>query len=167
LNIIAEHELHSLCNHRKAATVLTPHPGEMARLIRKKKELVVQQPVESLKECIDLTHAVVLLKGAATLLSSPDEVLYLNHFPNSGMATAGSGDVLAGMIGGLLAQGIQGFDAAQIGVYLHSLSGSKAGTKLSPRGMIATDIIKNIPHAYRELQRKYGEEEEPRMAQLL
>jgi len=167
LNIISEHELHSLCIHRKAATVLTPHPGEMARLIHKNKEQVVQHPVESLKECIELTHAVVLLKGAATLLSSPDEVLYLNHFPNSGMATAGSGDVLAGMIGGLLAQGMPGFDAAQTGVYLHSLSGSKAASKLSPRGMIATDIIKNIPHAYRELQKKYGEEEEPRMAQLL
>jgi hydroxyethylthiazole kinase-like uncharacterized protein yjeF len=167
LNILAEHELHSLCIHRKAPTVLTPHPGEMARLIRKNKEDVVQNPVESLKKCIELTHSVVMLKGAATLLSSPDEVLYLNHFPNAGMATAGSGDVLAGMIGGLLAQGMPGFDAAQTGVYLHSLSGSKAASKLSPRGMIATDIIKSIPLAYRELHKKYDEEEEPRMAQLL
>jgi NAD(P)H-hydrate epimerase len=71
------------------------------------------------------------------------------------------------MIGGLLAQGMPGFDAAQAGVYLHSLSGSKAASKLSPRGMIATDIIKNIPLAYRELHKKYDEEEEPRMAQLL
>lgn len=167
LNLIAEHDLHSLILHRKSPTVLTPHPGEMARLIRKKKDDVVQFPVDSLKKCIELTHSVVLLKGAATLLSSPDEVMYLNHFPNSGMATAGSGDVLAGMIGGLLAQGMLGFDAAQTGVYLHSLAGSKAASKLSPRGMIATDIIRNIPLAYRELHRKYDEEEEPRMAQLL
>jgi hydroxyethylthiazole kinase-like uncharacterized protein yjeF len=167
LNIISENDLHSLCIHRKAATVMTPHPGEMARLIRQNKDEVVQNPVEALKKCVELTHSVVLLKGAATLLSSPDEVMYLNHFPNSGMATAGSGDVLAGMIGGLLAQGMPGFDAAQAGVYLHSLSGSKAASKLSPRGMIATDIIKNIPLAYRELHRKYDEEEEPRMAQLL
>jgi len=167
LNIIAEHNLHSLCIHRKAPTVLTPHPGEMARLIRKTKEEIVQNPVDALKQCINLTHSVVMLKGAATLISSPDDVLYLNHFPNSGMATAGSGDVLAGMIGGLLAQGMPGFDAAQTGVYLHSLSGSKAASKLSPRGMIATDIIKSIPLAYRELHKKYDEEEEPRMAQLL
>jgi hydroxyethylthiazole kinase-like uncharacterized protein yjeF len=167
LNIIGEHDLHALCVHRKAPTVLTPHPGEMARLIRRTKEDVVQNPVDSLKKCIELTHSVVLLKGAATLMSSPDDVLYLNHFPNSGMATAGSGDVLAGMIGGLLAQGMPGFDSAQTGVYLHSLSGSKAASKLSPRGMIATDIIKNIPLAYRELHKKYDEEEEPRMAQLL
>ena len=167
LNIIAEHTLHSLCIHRKAPTLLTPHPGEMARLIQKDKEYVVQNPIESLNECIERTNAVVMLKGAATLISSPEEVMYLNHFPNSGMATAGSGDVLAGMIGGLLAQGMPGFDAAQTGVYLHSLSGSKAASKLSPRGMIATDIIKNIPLAYRELHKKYDEEEEPRMAQLL
>ena len=167
LNLIAEHNLHSMCIHRKAPTVLTPHPGEMARLINRSKEEVVQSPVDSLKKCIALTHSVVMLKGAATLLSSPDEVMYLNHFPNSGMATAGSGDVLAGMIGGLLAQGMPGFDAAQTGVYLHSLSGAKAASKLGPRGMIATDIIKNIPFAYRELHKKYDEEEEPRMAQLL
>jgi NAD(P)H-hydrate repair Nnr-like enzyme with NAD(P)H-hydrate dehydratase domain len=70
------------------------------------------------------------------------------------------------MIGGLLAQGIPGFDAAQVGVYLHSLAGARAA-KRSPRGMMAGDIIKQIPGAYLELQKKYGEEEEPRMAKLL
>ena len=71
------------------------------------------------------------------------------------------------MIGGLLAQGVSGFDAAQVGVYLHSLAGDRAARRISSRGMIATDIIKNIPQAYQELQKKYGEEEEPRMAKLL
>jgi hydroxyethylthiazole kinase-like uncharacterized protein yjeF len=167
LNVISEHELHALCQNRKAPTVLTPHPGEMSRLLKIKKEEIVQDPIAAVRRAVDLTHSVVALKGAATLLLSPDEVLYLNHFPNIGMATAGSGDVLAGMIGGLLAQGVPGFDAAQIGVYLHSLAGARAAAKLSPRGMIATDIIKSIPYAYRELQKKYGEEEEPRMAKLL
>jgi len=108
-----------------------------------------------------------MLKGAATLILNPDDIMYLNHFPNAGMATAGSGDVLAGMIGGFLAQGVPGFDAAQIGVYLHSLAGARAARKTHSRGMIATDIIRNIPHAYSELQKRYGEEEEPRMARLL
>jgi NAD(P)H-hydrate repair Nnr-like enzyme with NAD(P)H-hydrate dehydratase domain len=71
------------------------------------------------------------------------------------------------MIGGFLAQGVPGFDAAQIGVYLHSLAGARASRKTNSRGMIATDIIRNIPHAYAELQKRYGEEEEPRMAKLL
>jgi hydroxyethylthiazole kinase-like uncharacterized protein yjeF len=167
LNLLAENQLHSLCQNRKAPVVLTPHPGEMARLLGSPKDQVVQDPIGSLKKAVELTHAVVLLKGAATLLFSPDEVLYLNHFPNSGMATAGSGDVLAGMIGALLAQGLGGFDAAQVGVYLHSLAGARAAKRGSPRGMIAGDIIRNIPGAYLELQKVYGEEEEPRMAKLL
>ncbi|NDG83872.1 MAG: NAD(P)H-hydrate dehydratase [Proteobacteria bacterium] len=167
LNLVAEHQLHSLCQNRKAPVVLTPHPGEMARLLGSRKEQVVQDPIGSLKKAVDLTHSVVLLKGAATLLFSPDEVMYLNHFPNSGMATAGSGDVLAGMIGALLAQGLGGFDAAQVGVYLHSLAGARAAKRGNARGMIAGDIIRNIPGAYLELQKVYGEEEEPRMAKLL
>jgi NAD(P)H-hydrate epimerase len=167
LNLISEHGLHGLCQRRKAPTVLTPHPGEMARLLNWKKEQVVNDPIGALRRAVDLTHAVVLLKGAATLMLSPEETMSLNHFPNSGMATAGSGDVLAGMIGGLLAQGIPGFDAAQVGVYLHSLAGARAAKRVSPRGMMAGDIIRSIPGAYLELQRIYGEEETPRMAKLL
>jgi hydroxyethylthiazole kinase-like uncharacterized protein yjeF len=167
LNLIAEHKLHEVCRNRRAPTVLTPHPGEMARLIGWSKERVVQDPMAALKKAVDMTHSVVMLKGAATLILNPDDIMYLNHFPNAGMATAGSGDVLAGMIGGFLAQGVPGFDAAQIGVYLHSLAGARATRNTNSRGMIATDIIRNIPHAYAELQKRYGEEEEPRMARLL
>ena len=167
LNIIAEHDLHSLCVHRKSPTVLTPHPGEMARLLKWKTSAVVQDPVGALKKCVEMTNSVVMLKVAATLMLSPAEVMYLNHFPNTGMATAGSGDVLAGMIGGLLAQGMNGFDATQAGVYLHSLAGARAALRVSTRGMIASDIIRSIPYAYKELQKKYGEEEEPRMTKIL
>jgi hydroxyethylthiazole kinase-like uncharacterized protein yjeF len=167
LNILAENDLHALCVHRKGNTILTPHPGEMARLLKCKTEQVVQDPIKALKKCVEMTNSVVLLKGAATLILSPDEVMYVNHFPNSGMATAGSGDVLAGMIGGLLAQGMSAFDAAQVGVYLHSLAGARAAYRVSTRGMIASDIIKSIPFAYKELHKKYAEEEEPRMAKLL
>lgn len=167
LNVIAEHQLHSLCQNRKAPTVLTPHPGEMARLLKEKKEAIVQDPLAAIKKAVDKTHSVVALKGAATLLLSPDDVLYLNHYPNVGMATAGSGDVLAGMVGALLGQGMPGFDAAQVGVYLHSLAGARASRRLNPRGMIASDIIRSIPLAYRELQKRYGEEDEPRMSKIL
>jgi len=167
LNIIAEHDLHALCVNRKTPVVLTPHPGEMARLIKWSKEDVVRDPVGALKTCVEKTHAVVLLKGAATLLSSPEEVLYLNHFPNTGMATAGSGDVLAGMIGGLLAQGTKVFDASCVAVFLHSLAGDLATRDSRPRGMTATDIISKIPAAYQELERLANIPDEPRMARLL
>ncbi len=167
LNIISEFGLHDLLKHRKQPTILTPHPGEMSRLLKWKKEEVTHDPVGAVQKCVELTHSVVILKGAATLLSSPDEVFYVNHFPNAGMATAGSGDVLAGMVGALVAQGISAFDAAQVGVYLHSLAGFRASQSVSQRGMIATDIIAHIPDAYEELKKKYEDEEEPRMAKLL
>ncbi len=167
LNIIAEGQLHGLLVHRKTPAILTPHPGEMARLIRWNKEDVVRDPLGAIKKCVELTHSVVILKGAATLVSAPSGVLYLNHFPNSGMATAGSGDVLAGMLGGLLGQGIEPFDAAILGVYLHSLAGDLAVRGGKTRGMTAGDIIEQIPFTFQELEKLAKQPEEPRMARLL
>lgn len=167
LNVIGESKLHHLLQYRKAPTVLTPHPGEMARLIGWQKEMVLQNPVGAIQKAVELTHSVVLLKGAATLISSPEGVLYLNHFPNSGMAKAGSGDVLAGMIGAWLAQGMSALDASQTAVYLHSLAGARAAMEVNSQGMVAGDIISCIPYALEDLKKKYHEEEEPRLSRLL
>ncbi len=153
LNLIADHNLHDFLIARKGATVLTPHPGEMARLLGVPKEQVVRDPVRAVKDAVARTHSVVLLKGAATLISSPDEKLYLNHYPNDGMATAGSGDVLAGIIGGLLGQGMNAFEATQLGVYIHSLAGDLAAQAHGHRGMTASDIIGNLPNAFKELKK--------------
>jgi hydroxyethylthiazole kinase-like uncharacterized protein yjeF len=153
LNLVAEHGLHDFLIARKGATVLTPHPGEMARLLGVSKEEVLANPIEAVRKAVARTHSVVLLKGAATLISSPEEKLYLNHYPNDGMATAGSGDVLAGMIGGLLGQRMDAFEATQLGVYLHSLAGDLAAQALGHRGMTASDIIGNIGYAFRELRK--------------
>ncbi len=153
LNLVADRDLHALLIARRAPTVLTPHPGEMARLLKLPKEEIVANPVHSLKQAVAKTHCVVLLKGAATLISSPDDVLYLNHYPNDGMATAGSGDVLAGMIGGLLGQKMDAFEATQLGVYLHSLAGDLAAQAFGHRSMTAPDIIENIAHAFKEIKK--------------
>ncbi|NDD92822.1 NAD(P)H-hydrate dehydratase, partial [bacterium] len=152
LNIVADHKLHDYLVARKHPTVLTPHPGEMARLLEISKETVVEDPIQSLKTAVARTHSIVLLKGAATLISSPDEVLYLNHYPNDGMATAGSGDVLAGMIGGLLGQKMKPFEATQLAVYLHSLAGDFAARSHGHRSMTAPDIIESIAHAFQDLR---------------
>jgi len=101
---------------------------------------------------VEKTHAIVLLKGAATLIGSPDMGIYLNHYPNDGMATAGSGDVLAGMIGGLLGQGMAPFEATLLGVYLHSLAGGIAAETRGHRSMTATDIIDSISSAFTEIK---------------
>lgn len=152
LNLVSEHGMHSIIAGRRAPTVLTPHPGEMARLLGAKKEDVTAEPVDSIMRCVDRTGAIVLLKGAATLIAAPDYPLYMNHYPNDGMATAGSGDVLAGMIGGLVGQRMPGFEATLLGIYLHSLAGDFAAREQGHRSMTATDIINNIGHAFTSIK---------------
>jgi NAD(P)H-hydrate epimerase len=152
LNIVGDYKLYSLIQNRQKPTVLTPHPGEMARLLGVSKQEVVKDPINALKQAVELTGAVVVLKGATTLLSSVDGKIYLNHYPNDGMATAGSGDVLAGMIGGILGQGLSGLEAAKLGVYLHSLAGKYAALAFGPRAMTSGDIIHSIKDAFKELR---------------
>lgn len=152
LNLIADHKLHSLIQSRRAPTVLTPHPGEMARLLGASKDEVVNDPIRAIREAVKLTHGIVVLKGAATLVGSTEDVLYLNHYPNDGMATAGSGDVLAGMIGGLLGQKVEAFQGTLLGIYLHSLAGDIAARTFGHRSMTAPDIIESISHAFKEIK---------------
>jgi len=152
LNLVADHRMHALLVQRRAPTVLTPHPGEMARLLDMPKEKVTADPVKVIRQAVEKTHATVLLKGAATLIGSTEDKLYLNHYPNDGMATAGSGDVLAGMIGGLLGQGMEQFQATLLGVYLHSLAGDFAAREHGHRSMTAPDIIENIGNAFKDIK---------------
>ena len=151
LNLVADHGLHEMIAKRRAPTVLTPHPGEMARLLGIPKDDVLADPCRAVRKAVAQTHAIVLLKGAATLINSPDDKLYLNHYPNDGMATAGSGDVLSGMIGGLLGQKMDPFQATLLGVYLHSLAGDFAAKQQGHRSMTAQDIIENIGNAFKDM----------------
>lgn len=152
LNLIADHRMHDLLVRRRGTTVLTPHPGEMARLLGVSKDGVTQDPVKAIRSAVSMTHSTVVLKGAATLIASPDDLLYLNHYPNDGMATAGSGDVLAGMIGGLLGQRVEAFQGALLGIYLHSLAGDFAAKEYGHRSMTAQDIIENISNAFKDIK---------------
>jgi NAD(P)H-hydrate epimerase len=124
----------------------------MARLLGVSNEAVVSDPVKAVRDAVEMTHAIVLLKGAATLVTSPEDVLYLNHYPNDGMATAGSGDVLSGMIGGLLGQKMDSFQATLLGIYLHSVAGDFAAQQFGHRSMTAADIIENISNAFKEIK---------------
>jgi NAD(P)H-hydrate epimerase len=152
LNLVGDYKLHSALLDRRAPTILTPHPGEMARLLGVSKEKVLDNPVQAVTDAVKLTHSVVLLKGAATLIGSTDDVIYLNHYPNDGMATAGSGDVLAGMVGGLVGQKMDAFHATLLGVYLHSLAGDFAAQEMGHRSMTAPDIIRKISHAFKDVK---------------
>ncbi len=153
LNLISEHKLHDRLSRREGPCVLTPHPGEMARLLGGDKDKVVRDPLGAVREACELTAATVVLKGATTLVHSAEGITYFNHHPNDGMAKAGSGDVLAGMIGGLMGQ-IRNNGAlapARLGVYAHSVAGRLAAEDCGERSMTAVDIVAHINGAMKEL----------------
>jgi NAD(P)H-hydrate epimerase len=135
--------------------ILTPHPGEMGRLTGTSPH-DVQQHREELAAAFAAEHRCVLvLKGHRTLIAGPDGALFVNPTGNDGMATGGTGDVLSGLIAGLLAQGLTALDAAVVGVYVHGVAGDLAAMNKTRRGMIAGDLIDALPQAWRSIE---GEE---------
>lgn len=131
-------------------SLLTPHPGEFQRLVGK-----WESDLEAIDKQIELSKKYgiyLVLKGAHTRISCPDGRLFFNSTGNPGMATAGSGDVLTGIILGLLAQGYSSEQASILGVYLHGLSGDLAAEDLGYESLIAPDIIEYLPKAFTELK---------------
>lgn len=161
LNLVAQHGYLSRLKELKVPCIMTPHPGEMSRLLKIDKQEIVERPLEAIQQAMDLTHATVVLKGAVTLVGSVGSPMYLNHYPNDGMATAGTGDVLAGMLGGLVGQGMAPASAALLGVYLHSLAGDLAAQTKGHRSMTAGDIIGNIGNAFQTLKETKTQKENP------
>lgn len=132
--------------------VLTPHPGEMSALTGDSIDIIVENPVISAVNLSKSIGKIVLLKGAATVVASPDGRLYINSNGNSGMATAGSGDVLTGIIAALIAQKYDPFDAAVNGAYIHGLSGDEAASQFGEDALTATDILNCINCAIKKLR---------------
>lgn len=130
--------------------ILTPHPGEFMRLAGTWRNDF--ERLALLREFSQQLKCIVVLKGANTSIATPEGKVYFNSTGNPGMATAGSGDVLLGIITGLLAQKYQPLEAALAGVYLHGLAGDLAAQALSEQALIASDIIDFMPNAYRELR---------------
>lgn len=154
ISMLAKPELRQKLHSRKGATILTPHPGELSRLLGVAKAEVVNDPKRMVERAAEETNAVVLLKGATTFIAPGDGHVYLNYYPNDGMATAGSGDVLAGIIGGLAGQPkMKPKDAVCLGVYLHSLAGDFASRRLGHRAMTASDIISHLGDSFLELRK--------------
>ncbi len=136
----------------KAPLVITPHPGEMAKLINKDIDYILDNQLYITKEIAKEFGIVVVLKGARTIVTNKEGKAYINIGDNSGMATAGSGDVLTGIICSLIAQGIDNFSAAIAGVYIHSLAGNLARDIKGERGMIAGDILFQVPQAFLNIE---------------
>lgn len=155
--VIDADALNCICNkpeilkNLKAPAIITPHPGEMARLLHSTPKTVNSSRENTAINFAKKFGVVTVLKGAGTIIASPDGEVYINHTGNSGMATGGSGDVLSGIIGSLLAQGASPINAAAAGVFLHGTIGDLAAEKLGKISMLPTDMIDLIPTAYLKL----------------
>jgi len=150
LNAIAENI--SVLKRVKVEYVVTPHAGEMSRLVKKSTDYIKKNRISVAKKFSNYYNAVVVLKGPGTVVAGQGKT-YVNKTGNPGMATAGSGDVLTGVIAGFLAQGLKEFEAARFGVYVHGLAGDLAAKEKGEVGLIAGDILEKIPEAIKRTQR--------------
>jgi hydroxyethylthiazole kinase-like uncharacterized protein yjeF len=125
--------------------ILTPHPGEMARLMRSQVKEVLEDRIGRSRNFSQSHHVHLVLKGHPTLISTPKGEVFINPTGNPGMASGGTGDVLTGMIGGLVCQGFDILPSLQIAVYLHGLAGDEGAQEKGEKSLIATDIIEKIP----------------------
>lgn len=143
LNILSK--IDNWWNKLSGEIILTPHPGEISRLIG----LTIEE-IQSDREGITKEYArgwgqTVVLKGANTVIASSDGEVRISSFANSALATAGTGDVLVGIIAGMLAQGLNFFDAACVGVYIHGMTGEVLKEKFGPSGAVASDLLPLLP----------------------
>lgn len=150
LNLLSE--LDEWWTRLPAGTILTPHPGEMARLAGTDTKDVQSRRWQIAQEKAGEWKVILVLKGAHTLIAAPDGRTAALPFKTSALAHAGTGDVLAGAIAGMLAQGLAPYDAAVVAGYLHGLAGEQAALKIgSERSVIAGDVIDALPEAFRLL----------------
>lgn len=131
--------------------IITPHPGEMSRLLGTTTEEIQSNRLDAARKTASRFNCITVLKGARTLIAEPSGRVFINPTGNVGMATGGTGDVLAGTIGGLLAQGLSTLDAAVCGTFIHGKAGDIAALNIGMAGMIAGDVLRALPEALKEL----------------
>ena len=141
----------SILSSAKAPIVITPHPGEMARLVSSSRDAVVRAKEKVAKNFASKYNVVCVLKGHRTVVAEPRGKVYVNLTGNPGMASGGTGDVLTGMIASFIGQGIKPFDAARLGVFLHGLSGDLATKEKGEASLIASDLLEKLPQAIKLL----------------
>lgn len=149
-SVVLDADALNVCNGEKlprpqqGRLILTPHPGEMARLCNKTVEYVQNNRSEIAMQFAKEKDCILVLKGYHTLIASPDGQIFENHTGNSGLAKGGSGDVLAGMITGLLCSGMDPFDAAICGVYLHGYSADLCAARKGETSMLPHEILQDL-----------------------
>jgi NAD(P)H-hydrate epimerase len=136
--------------------IITPHPGEMARLVGMSADEVQASRLEVARNFAAAHRVYVVLKGHRTLIATPDARIFINPTGNPGMATGGTGDVLSGALGALLARGSGPWEAAGAGVYLHGAAGDDVAARLGPEGLLAADLADALPLALKRLRAGVG-----------
>lgn len=150
LNILAEMKKYTL----PSITIITPHPLEAARLLNISLEEVLNNTENCAKQLSQKYRCTTVLKLHRTIVCNIDGTIYKNEYGNSALAKAGSGDVLTGIISGLLAQKTEPFEAAKLGVYLHSRAGEIASENLTEYSVLASDLPKYLPQAIKEINQQ-------------
>jgi NAD(P)H-hydrate epimerase len=153
--------LTALCGHldtiegqSERQMVLTPHPGEMSRLTGLSVVEIQADRFNVTRNFARQNGVVLVLKGARTLIASPDGRVCINSTGHAGLASGGMGDVLTGLIGSFMAQGLTAFDAATLGVYLHGFAADRLQTRFGDAGLLATDVMREIPAARQALAKE-------------
>jgi NAD(P)H-hydrate epimerase len=141
----------AILKERAAPVVLTPHPGEMARLAETTVAEVQADRMSCAREFARTFNVHLVLKGAHTVVAHPDGFIFINSTGNSGMASGGMGDVLTGLIAGLITQGYPVAAACHLGVYLHGAAADRQTKRIGPWGYLASDVIAGIPSEIRRL----------------
>jgi hydroxyethylthiazole kinase-like uncharacterized protein yjeF len=141
----------SILEKRSAPVLLTPHAGEMARLLGRDRSAIEEDPLMAAREAAQAFRATVIMKGARTHVVSPQGEAWLHEGGHVGLATSGSGDVLAGILAGLLARGAEAAAAALWGVHLHGEAGCRLAEEEGPLGFLARDLPAQIPRLMTEL----------------
>lgn len=134
----------------KGQVVITPHAGEMAQLLDRSRDAVEADPLDAALAATDLLRAVVVMKGARTWIVDPQGTRWLYEGGGVGLATSGSGDVLAGIVVGLLARGVEPLTAALWGVFLHGEAGKRLAASVGPVGFLARELLDEVPRLLRD-----------------
>lgn len=150
INCVAQHI--DIRKTTQVPLVLTPHPGEMARLLGCSIEQVQDNRLETARRFAEEQQVILVLKGSKTVVAAPGQTLLVNTTGNPGMATGGSGDVLAGMIASFIAQGMEPYRAAMCGVHLHGLAGDAAAHRLSQHAMLPSDLLEELGGLFLRLE---------------
>jgi len=154
LNALGEEP--GLLARRSAPTVLTPHPGEAGRLLGARAGALNRDRVGAARALAEASGAVVILKGAASVIADPDGRIAINPTGGPALASGGTGDVLLGLVTGLLAQGLAPFDASVLAAFVHGWAADRIAMRTGPSGLLAEDLVREIPEAADTLRQPPG-----------